>query len=245
MKKAKPENTIRLLTLNIHKGFPIFGKKVTLQELKVHIQNVKADLVCLQEVIGLNNESPVSSQFEFLADEIWTHYAYGKNAVHSQGHHGNAILSHYPFTHQSNTDISNHRFEQRGILYGVVNLSKRNDHNLHIMTLHLDLSSWGRMRQVEKLCLLIKAEVPPDAPLIVCGDFNDWREQLTDILLKRAGMNEVFLQQYNAHARTFPAYLPLLKLDRIYVRNLEVKSAQRLDWHHLSDHLALLCDLQF
>ncbi len=38
----------------------------------------------------------LDSQFAFLADEIWPHFAYGKNAIYSAGHHGNAILSKHP-----------------------------------------------------------------------------------------------------------------------------------------------------
>jgi len=36
-------------------------------------------------------------QHEFLAHESWLHHAYGKNSVYDSGHHGNAILSRYPF----------------------------------------------------------------------------------------------------------------------------------------------------
>jgi hypothetical protein len=45
-------------------------------------------------------------QLEFLADEVWSYRAYGKNAVYDHGHHGNAILSKMPFTYHSNHDIS-------------------------------------------------------------------------------------------------------------------------------------------
>ncbi|MGZ3709925.1 MAG: endonuclease/exonuclease/phosphatase family protein, partial [Bdellovibrionota bacterium] len=56
----------------------------------------RADLVFLQEVLGeheIHSRTvqgwPAGPQFEFLADELWPHFAYGKNAAYSAGHHGN------------------------------------------------------------------------------------------------------------------------------------------------------------
>jgi endonuclease/exonuclease/phosphatase family metal-dependent hydrolase len=48
-------------------------------------------------------------------------------------------------------------------------------------------------------------------------------------------------------ARTFPAFLPWLRLDRIYVRGFQVKSAQVLhgaQWAKLSDHAPILASLE-
>ncbi len=209
---------------------------------------MNADLVCLQEVVGQSPDLTKGSQFEYLADQIWNHFAYGKNAIYSDGHHGNAILSHFPFVNYENADISNHRLERRGILHGKVGLPEWGETFLHIMTLHLDLSAWGRKRQLDKLCLLIEQHVPPHQPLIVCGDFNDWSEDASPLLFQRAGLSEAFKRHKGHHARTFPAYFPILKLDRLYVRGLEVENISRLDarpWHELSDHLGLLAELRF
>ena len=59
-----------------------------------------------------------NNQFEFLADSIWDHFAYGKNAIYQHGHHGNAILSEIPFNRLHNLDVSTMRISQRGILHG-------------------------------------------------------------------------------------------------------------------------------
>ena len=48
-------------------------------------------------------------------------------------------------------------------------------------------------------------------------------------------------------ARTFPARLPLLPLDRIYVRNVKVHNPQVLTtrpWSHLSDHVPLSVEIE-
>jgi endonuclease/exonuclease/phosphatase family metal-dependent hydrolase len=236
------ENKIKLLTLNIHKGWSIGRLRFTIEQLKKNIVNSGANVVCLQEVVGEYPELTKKSQFEFLADGIWSHYAYGKNAIYSKGHYGNAILSELPFINYENVDISNYRLERRGILHGVISSPANSGQKIHIMTLHLDLTGWGRTRQLEKLCKLIDKKVGPKAPLIVCGDFNDWREKLTEYLNKRVGLEEAHFVNTCAHAKTYPTFFPLLKLDRIYFRNISVEKIFRLDaheWHQVSDHLGL------
>ncbi|NDG84362.1 MAG: EEP domain-containing protein [Proteobacteria bacterium] len=237
----------KLLTLNIHKGFSLFNRRATLHELKEAIRGLGADVVCLQEVWGEHDVHAKRPQFEHLADSIWSHYVYGKNSVYTRGHHGNAILSHFPIESHENFDISNHRLERRGILHATLSAPDWNGKRLHVMTLHLDLLAIGRKRQLEKLAGLVAKRVPSGEPLVVAGDFNDWTEDATDALLDQAGLREVFLTRDGEHARTYPAPYPLLRLDRIYVRDLVVESASRVDgepWSDLSDHLGLLTGLR-
>ncbi len=239
------QQIIKFVTLNIQKGWSLGKRKKTLAQIKNCIGDLEATLVCLQEVVGISPELEKQSQFEFLADGIWSHYAYGKNAVYSSGHHGNAILSKLPFISYENYDISNHRLESRGILKGVINLPLDRLQNLHVMTVHLDLTAWGRKRQIKKLCTIIEQSVPPQAPLIVCGDFNDWQDKLSPYMFERLGMSEAYKETTGESARTFPTFLPLLKLDRVYYRNLNLLHVSRLDspkWHQLSDHLGLCVD---
>ncbi len=230
---------IRLLTMNIHKGYSLLGKAVTLQELKQDIASVKADIVCLQEVFH------AGQSFESLSDDIWPHYAYGKNAIYTRGNHGNAILSQFPFSEFNNHDVSNHAFERRGILHGLI--KNKNQPNLHIYSLHLDLSGWGRKKQLKKLNEIIKKTAGSKEPVIVAGDFNDWNEEASEIL-KSSGLTEAYFEKNGRHAKTFPTFLPALKLDRIYFRGLSLKDCGRLDadaWHRLSDHLPLYADFEF
>ena len=83
--------------------------------------------------------------------------------------------------------------------------------------------------------------------MIVAGDFNDWRQRATAILERGLGMTEVSTSRGGRAARTFPSFLPLLRLDRIYIRGFEVVAAQvhrGAPWSLLSDHLALGADLK-
>jgi hypothetical protein len=55
-------------------------------------------------------------QAEFLAPEGYE-VAYRSNAVTRHGEHGNALLSRWPLGDVGHHDVSDHRFEQRGLLH--------------------------------------------------------------------------------------------------------------------------------
>ncbi|HWY25474.1 MAG TPA: EEP domain-containing protein, partial [Nevskia sp.] len=55
-------------------------------------------------------------------------------------------------------------------------------------------------------------------------------------------LEEAFVRLSGRAARSFPARLPLLRLDRVYCRNLvplRLYVLSRRPWSHLSDHAAL------
>ncbi len=101
------------------------------------------------------------------------------------------------------------------------------------------------MSQIHSLSSRIDSLVPHDEPLLIGGDFNDWRGRLSKPLQQKVEVTEVFQKMHGAHARTFPSWLPALRLDRIYFRNMEPRAARTLDrapWTQLSDHVALYAE---
>lgn len=246
---------LRVATYNIHKGFSFFKRRMVVHELRDRLRALNADLVFLQEVHGDHERHaaryedwPLAPQYEFLADSVWPDYAYGRNAVYDAGHHGNAILSHFPIARWDNLDVSAHRFERRGLLHceiGVPGWPQR----LHCICVHLGLLARARSRQLEQLRQRIEKVVPADAPLVVAGDFNDWhwRHKATHELAHPLNMHEVFELVDGVPARSFPAVLPLFRLDRIYVRGFRVSHVHAHHgpaWARMSDHAALTTDLE-
>ncbi len=241
------KRTLRLVTLNIHKGLSHFNRRTVIHELREGLRALEPDLVFLQEVQGLNARHalrfaswPTSPQHEFLAGEGWQH-AYGRNAVYEHGHHGNALLSRFPILSSENEDVSDHRFERRGLLHGVVSVPGWR-RNLHCLCVHLSLHERGRRRQLDAIGARLEALARTESPLIVAGDFNDWRQRASHILERALGMSEVSVATRGRHERTYPSVLPLLKLDRIYVRGFQVLEARvhrGAPWSMLSDHLAV------
>jgi endonuclease/exonuclease/phosphatase family metal-dependent hydrolase len=242
-----------VLTVNVHKGFTLFNRRFILPELREAVRSVGADIVFLQEVLGSHSGHaerfsgwPASPQYEFLADTMWSDFAYGRNAVYPAGDHGNAVLSKFPIARYENRDATILGKEKRGLLHCVLTVPG-DAGEIHAVCVHLGLREGHRRRQLELLCQLIEDEIPADAPLVVAGDFNDWRERGHALLSRCSGLIEVFESSSGQFARTFPARLPLLPLDRIYVRNLDVERHRVLKmrpWSHLSDHAALAADLR-
>ncbi|MGE1152121.1 endonuclease/exonuclease/phosphatase family protein [Pseudomonas kitaguniensis] len=238
-----------VLTVNIHKGFTALNRRFILPELREAVRSVGADMVFLQEIHGTHERHPQHysdwpnmPQYEFLADSIWPQFAYGRNAVYPHGDHGNALLSKFQITHHDNLDISQSGHENRGLLHCVLRLPGSGQ-EVHAICMHLGLREVHRQQQLRLLEQRI-SEIPADAPLIVAGDFNDWRQKAD---LSQSGLKEVFVQAHGKPSRTFPARLPLLPLDRIYVRNLKAHNPRVLTtrpWSHLSDHVPLSVEIE-
>jgi endonuclease/exonuclease/phosphatase family metal-dependent hydrolase len=245
---------LRVLTVNTHKGFALLNRRFVLPELRDAVRNVDADVVFLQEVQGeynghaaLGASWPQAPHYEFLADEIWPQFAYGRNAVYQGGDHGNAVLSKYPITGQRNHDVSIEldKHEARGLLHCMLAVPGLPE-PVHAISVHLGLTESHRRHQLDALCRIIGSEIPVDTPLLVAGDFNDWRDRAHRVLARCNGLHEVFVQAHGTAARTFPAWFPILRLDRIYVRSVRSHrpiALPRHPWARLSDHAPLAAEI--
>jgi len=247
MSEQSQPRPFRVLTVNIHKGFNAFNRRFVLRELREAVRAVGSDLVFLQEVEGETGPAGaagIGAQYEFLADEIWHDHAYGRNAVANGQDHGNAVLSRLPVLRSINHDVSLPGVEPRGLLHCVL-ARPAGQPDLHVMCVHLGLSEAHRRHQLVRLCGAVLQSVPADAPLVVAGDFNDWRSR-ADALLAPCGLIEVFRHAQGRHARSFPARMPLLRLDRIYVRGAVAHRPLQLPrqpWARLSDHAPLAAEI--
>ncbi|MEZ5644400.1 MAG: endonuclease/exonuclease/phosphatase family protein [Burkholderiaceae bacterium] len=237
--------TVRVATYNIHKGVQGLGpaRRLEIHNLVHAVEQFDADIVCLQEVRRHNRKMerlftrwPDLDQAGYLSPEGYESI-YRTNAVTRHGEHGNALLSRWPVMASGHSDVSDHRFEQRGLLHAELLVEGQ---ALHVIVVHLGLIHASRERQVQRLGQFIDQQVPPDAPLVVAGDFNDWGAQL---LRPMAALN---LHTFEGiRLATFPARLPLLHLDRIYVRGLRQISAHvphGRAWTRMSDHLPLIAE---
>jgi endonuclease/exonuclease/phosphatase family metal-dependent hydrolase len=244
---------LHVATYNIHKGFSQFNRRLMIHELRDHLRLLGADIVFLQEVLGQHHRHaarfedwPAEPQYEFLAQTVWNDYAYGRNAVYAHGHHGNAILSRYPIRWAENEDVSYHGRESRGLLHCEIDIPGASS-PLHCICVHLALTERGRRHQVGALIERLHREVPERAPLVVAGDFNDWRNRAGRRLAAALGLHEALADRWGRPARSFPSAFPVLRLDRIYVRGLEVERTETHHghpWRRISDHAPLSAHLQ-
>jgi endonuclease/exonuclease/phosphatase family metal-dependent hydrolase len=240
--------TVRVATYNIHKGVQGIGpqRRLEIHNLGHAIEQLDADVVCLQEVRKMHRREerhfaswPEQPQADFLAP-LGYEAIYQTNAITRHGEHGNAVLSRWPVLTHQHEDISDHRFEQRGLLHVEVMIE---GWVLHVVVVHLGLIRSSRARQVAQLRRFIEREVPPHDPLIVAGDFNDWGT------LVQSALKESQLRAFQGtNSPTFPARLPLVQLDYVYARGLTplgVHVPRGRIWWRMSDHLPLIAEFSF
>ncbi|MET4577888.1 endonuclease/exonuclease/phosphatase family protein [Ottowia thiooxydans] len=241
------DGVLRVATYNIHKGVQGIGpaRRLEIHNLALAVDTLDADIVCLQEVRMENRREagffslwPQVPQAEFLAPEGYE-AVYSTNAVTKHGEHGNALLSRWPIIRHRHEDMSDHRFEQRGLLHVEIMVGEI---NLHAIVVHFGLIPASRLRQTAQLQRYIAREVPPEAPVIVAGDFNDWGTQVRKLLSAEA------LHSFEGpRTFTYPSRLPVVQLDHIYARGmkpLSLGAPRGRAWSRMSDHLPLIAEFR-
>jgi len=284
---------LRVATYNIHKGVvrDVLGVRRVprIHELRARLHELRADVVFLQEVQGRQDRHarrfeqwPAEPQDVFLARSPTVRHsfesAYGQHATYLHGHHGNALLSRFPIVGREQRDVSDHVFEKRGLLRCELDLGGR---RVFCFVVHFGLLARSRERQLDALVDWVRRSVPEDAPLLIAGDFNDWRNQLNGRLEAALGVTEAMdahrprlrgaqrvawfvhdrltelgvtverdafrLPRMVRTARTYPALVPWLRMDRIYVRGFGVRHVEVLrgpEWARLSDHSPVIADVE-
>ena len=230
------------------------------------VEQFDADLVCLQEVRRVNRKEaayftrwPELPQADYLAPDGYE-AVYRTNAHTKHGEHGNALLSRWPVIDHQHEDMSDHRFEQRGLLHAEVLAYGQ---SVHVIVVHLGLIAASRTRQLDQLSKFIQREVPEQAPLIVAGDFNSplapvkWAQAAMKSAAKKVNTKlktELSKTRKMASANamltrnaTFPSRLPLVQLDHIFLRHaceVAIHVPRGRVWSQMSDHLPLIMDIQ-
>ena len=238
---------LRIATYNIHKGVQGVGpvRRLEIHNIGHAVEQLDADIVCLQEVRKLHRREeryftrwPELPQAEFLCPEGYA-AVYQTNATTRHGEHGNALLSRWPVVSHGHEDMSDHRFEQRGLLHVQVQVGRK---EVHVIVLHLGLIPASRARQIDQLGRYIGREIPKTAPVVVAGDLNDWGANL------RPAMNALgFADFIGERPLTYPSRLPLAQLDYVYARGLKpvgMEIPRGRIWWRMSDHLPLVAEFK-
>ena len=226
---------INLLTYNIHKGLSFFTRQNIVPEINNIIDSTNAEIVFLQEVQNFHHKQWKKLFLHQLEDLSIKHRAsYGPNFFSKKSHHGNAILSIHQVLEEKNFNLSINRLERRGLLYNKLLI---NQQVIHSYCTHLNLLNNHRQQQLEKILFLLNQH--GNDPVILAGDFNDFKRNIHDYLLKN--------NFYSLTVPTFPAISPLFAIDNIYVKNLKIIEAQAVyntKTALSSDHLPLLVKIK-
>ncbi|MGA8515588.1 MAG: endonuclease/exonuclease/phosphatase family protein [Burkholderiaceae bacterium] len=246
--KQDPQ-TLRVATWNIHKGVRGMGpnRRLEIHDMVHAVEQFDADIICLQEVRRVNHKEagyftrwPELPQADYLAPEGYE-AVYRTNAHTRHGEHGNALLSRWPVINHQHEDMSDHRFEQRGLLHIEVLVHGA---PVHVIVVHLGLIAASRTRQLAQLAKFMEREIPKSATLVVAGDFNS---PVAPVRWAQTAMKSRANAKPHTPERTptFPSRLPLVQLDHVFARHAKPTAShvpRGAIWSRMSDHLPLIVD---
>lgn len=226
---------LRVATYNVHRWTGINGRGPTDPARAAFvISEIDADVVALQEVMRPHTgDDPLIA----IADAMGFHVTFAATRVHKRGEIGNAILSRWPIAGVSMLDLSFSRVERRVAVAARLRFEST---DLDVIATHLALADRTRHRQVRTLL------DHPDlqtAPTLLLGDMNAWRQ-----CKATQALDEEAREHHNLDwPPSFPSAAPMLALDRVYARGVEVtalrahssRAAQRA-----SDHLPVIAQVR-
>lgn len=200
---ATLRTTLTVASYNIHGGVGADGHCVPKRIANV-LREIDADVVALQEV---ESRSTGFDMLAFLATELHMHGIPGPTLLADDGDYGNGLLTRYAPTATHRIDLSVPGHEPRGAIDTELDIG----HNrLRVIATHLGLWPAERRRQVQQLLAVFERD--RTLPTVFMGDVNEW------FLIGRP------LRWLHRHFKStpappsFPARLPLLALDRIWVK---------------------------
>lgn len=225
-----------IATYNVHRwtGFNGRARPEPSKALAV-ISELRADLIALQEVLRPpdGEQDPLAE----LSERLRCHVAFATTREHRRGQIGNAILSRWPLSTVSILDLTLSRMEKRA---AVAIRIDDGDVELDVVSTHLALGDRTRHRQVESLLSHPRLS---ERPTLLLGDMNAWRSSRATRTL------ELSLGAHNNRKwpASFPAWRPLLALDRVYARDLlihDVAAHRSPAARRASDHLPVIARVE-
>ena len=223
--------TVRVMTWNIHGGIGPDGLH-DLQRMLAVIRRADPDILALQEVDSRRlkgAEHPIA-----LLNRVLGHHGIAAAAITTaDGDYGQVLLSRWPLHDAVVHDISVPRREPRRAIAATIDAPPG---RLFVVAAHLGLRFVERRRQCTTMAMLAEQS---KLPTVVLGDFNDWMwpGSVQNVLARKL--------PGHTHHRTFPARLPILKLDRIFCRPAAALVSSKVDpaGAEVSDHLPLVAEI--
>lgn len=228
--------SLRILAYNIKHGRGN-DNVVDLSRAAAIINELKADLVALQEIDNGTRRTDGVDQAKRLGELTGMHHAFGSFFDYDGGEYGMAILSRYPLK-----EVTNHRLpagsEPRTSLAVVVQ-PFADGPEVVFVGVHFYQTAEQRLAQAARLLEVLGDET---RPVIVAGDFNSRPDSpvlelfATDWTIPDKGEDHL----------TFSSDRPRIEIDYLMFRPREafiVKQIDVLDEPVVSDHRPVLMDV--
>jgi endonuclease/exonuclease/phosphatase family metal-dependent hydrolase len=179
---------MRLLSWNIHKGIGGRDRRYSLARIIDCIEAENPDLVCLQEVDRLVRRSRFDDQPRLLAGYFRCHSVFQPNVHVGDGTYGNLVLSRWPVQSRHRVTLRLGSRKSRGAQLILVDTPEG---PLHLVNTHLGLAEHERHWQITRLLGHMLFRAADRLPTVIVGDFNDWRNTLSEGLLAASGFSQV------------------------------------------------------
>ena len=232
---------MRLLSWNIHKGIGGRDRRYSLQRIIDCIDHERPDLVCLQEVDRLVGRSDFDDQPRLLGQSLNLQSTFQANVPVSNGTYGNLILSRWAVGSTHRISLKRGIRKSRGAQLIHVETPEG---VLHLVNTHLGLDERERHWQIDFLLDHELFQSSSVIPTFIAGDFNDWRNTLAEQSLANHGFQQVTSPP--SEYRSFPSWLPVGGLDKVFVRGEvsteRVKVVRTSLARVASDHLPIVVD---
>ena len=232
---------MRLLSWNIHKGIGGRDRRYALQRIIDCIDHERPDLVCLQEVDRLVGRSQFDDQPRLLGQSLDLQSIFQANVSVANGTYGNLILSRWAVGSTHRISLKRGIRKARGAQLVHVETPEG---VVHLVNTHLGLDEKERHWQVEFLLAHKLFQSSAAIPTLIAGDFNDWRDTLAERSLASHGFHQVTSPA--AEFRSFPSWLPVGSLDKVFIRGALKTERVRVVRTSLarvaSDHLPILVE---
>ncbi len=230
--------SVKLVTYNIHTCVGVDGR-CNPARIGAVLREINADIACLQEVDVRRGGETRVDQWVYLGEATGRRVILGVGLRDYGGRFSNAILTRFPVLAARALDLTVAGYEPRGAIDADLLVG---DRVVRVLATHFGLHAAERRLQANRLMATLGEPSSvgrrPAHVVLLMGDLNEWRG--------RSGAIRVLDWRLGPTAapRTFPSWLPVLPLDRIYADGpavLRDVSVYRSPLARLaSDHLPLV-----
>jgi len=268
-KKVESDSFIRVMSYNVHNFDHVDGETDREQFAYQIINKVREqnpDILCCQEFVGFKSGITRQKCIALFAEGIEFPYVY-YNRKNNYG--GNVIFSKYPIVKvsedtgfgQENTYgvmvsvdagekgffyVANVHLLSYNITNNEINvLMNSSDHKDNLDTIGktvLHKLGYAFQKRTDELQSVLNGMPVVDAPIIMCGDFNEPPLSYNYHQMQKAGFTDTFTKVGRGIKPTFAGKLPLLRIDYVWandnVRPLNFKRCQ----YKASDHYPIILD---
>jgi endonuclease/exonuclease/phosphatase family metal-dependent hydrolase len=235
--------SLRVVTYNIHTCVGV-DRRYDPDRIAAVLREIDADIACLQEVDARRRIERHADQWAYLGEATGCRVILGAGVRDHHRRFGNAILTRFPVLAARSIDLTVRGYEPRGAIDADLLIG---DRMLRVLATHLGLHAGERLLQANRLMTALgepsAANRRTADAVLLMGDLNEWRGRSGALRALDGRLGP------SAAARTFPSWMPMLSLDRMYADGpavLRDVSVYRTPLARLaSDHLPLVGSLSW